>query len=284
MKHSSNNQRNGNIDLCRQTGRITCVTMATNQEASAGNTSITTKPQSQPDNDKKSSKNTTTDNDIKQQKQQQKQQQQQQQNEPSKPPKTETIRSLLLLSIAILDTYVLPGPTRTNILETVNARPVLSSFLAAQIAVALFPLLLFITGILTAGVVAAGLFACLGMVLLVPVLLVTAVLGVVIWAWGWGMFMAARWSWSIYVERTLGGPPTAVAVKSDDASTGNGNGTSTDNGNGNGGGNNGTGNGVVVRSDSVGVNTIATAARTNGESGKKWQFKAGFGDKWMTLG
>lgn len=245
--------------------------MATNQDS---NTSTTTKNQPQPDNDKKISKNP---NDLKQQQQQQQQNQQDESSEePPKPPKTETIRSLLLLSLAIIDTYVLPGPTRNTILEIFNARPILTSFLAAQFAVALFPLLLFTTGILTAGVVAAGLFACLGMVVLVPVLLVTGALGVVIWGWGWVLFMAARWSWGVYVERTLGGPPTAVAVRR--------NGVDDGGSAGNGAGNGGVEGPLVVKSETVGVNAGGTGAKTNGETGKKWQFKAGFGDKWMVLG
>ena len=255
--------------------------MATNQDINAITAS---KAQPQAANDKKSSKNT---NDLKQQQHQQQNEPAEDVSKPPKPPKSETIRSLLLLSLAIMDTYMLPGPTRSTILETVNARPVLTSFLAAQIAVALFPLLLFTTGILTAGVVAAGLVACLGMVVLVPVLLVTSVLGVVIWGWGWALFMAARWSWGVYVERKLGGPPTAVAVQSDsngsaggagNGNTGNGN-TGSDNA-GNGGGE----GPLVVKSETVGVNASGARPRTNGETGKKWQFKAGFGDKWMVLG
>lgn len=214
-----------------------------------GDTTTTDRPRTQPDNNDV--------NDLKQKRQQQNQPQTGSHEQKPKTPKSETIRSILLLTLAIIDTYVLPGPTRTTIVETVNAHPILTTFLAAQLAVAFFPLLLFSIGVLTAGVVAAALFACLGMVVLVPVLLATGVLGLVVWGWGWCVFFVGRWAWGVYVERKLGGADG-------------------------GGGFNGGGP-VVVKSEPVDENN-GHEERRNGDSGKKWQFKAGFGDKWMVFG
>lgn len=211
------------------------------------NTNTTNQPQSQPDDNNNNNNNA---NDLKQQRQQR------QQTKPrEQTPKTETVRSMLLLALAIVDTYVLPSPTRTTIVETVHAHPILTTFLAAQFAVAFFPLLLFTLGVFTVGVVAAGLFACLGMVVLVPVLLVTGVLGVVVWGWGWGVFFVGRWAWGVYVEKRLGGE--------DGESGGSVDGERP----------------VVVKSEPVDGNEEG-----DGASGKKWQFKAGFGDKWMAFG
>ena len=127
----------------------------------------------------------------------------QQQQKPT--PKTETIRSLALLTLALFDTYILPPQTRTTILQTVAAHPFLSSFLLAQLLCSTIPLLLFAIGIMTAGVVAAALFACLGLLVLVPVLLATGVLGGLAWGWGWFVFLVGRWAWGVYVQRTGGG-------------------------------------------------------------------------------
>ena len=85
--------------------------------------------------------------------------QQQHQQQPKPTPKTETIRSLALLSLALFDTYILPPQSRTAILQTVVAHPLLSSFLLAQLLCSTIPLLLFAIGIMTAGIVAAAVFA-----------------------------------------------------------------------------------------------------------------------------
>lgn len=129
--------------------------------------------------------------------------QQQQQHQPI--PKTETIRSLALLTLTLVDTYVLPPQSRTAILQTVAAHPFLSSFLLAQLLCSTIPLLLFAIGIVTVGIVAAAVFACLGMLVLVPVLLATGVLGALAWGWGWFVFLVGRWAWGVYVQRTGSG-------------------------------------------------------------------------------
>lgn len=130
--------------------------------------------------------------------------QQQHQQQPKPTPKTETIRSLALLSLALFDTYILPPQSRTAILQTVVAHPLLSSFLLAQLLCSTIPLLLFAIGIMTAGIVAAAVFACLGLLVLVPVLLATGVLGGLAWGWGWFVFLVGRWAWGVYVQRSGG--------------------------------------------------------------------------------
>lgn len=130
--------------------------------------------------------------------------QQQHQQQPKPTPKTETIRSLALLSLALFDTYILPPQSRTAILQTVVAHPFLSSFLLAQLLCSTIPLLLFAIGIMTAGIVAAAVFACLGLLVLVPVLLATGVLGGLAWGWGWFVFLVGRWAWGVYVQRNGG--------------------------------------------------------------------------------
>ena len=130
--------------------------------------------------------------------------QQQHQQQPKPTPKTETIRSLALLTLALFDTYILPPQSRTTILQAVAAHPFLSSFLLAQLLCSTIPLLLFAIGIMTAGIVAAAVFACLGLLVLVPVLLATGVLGGLAWGWGWFVFLVGRWAWGVYVQRSGG--------------------------------------------------------------------------------
>lgn len=227
--------------------------MAVSLDQDGETTTVTTKePQPQPHSDNTHT-HTNDNNDPKQQKQQTTTDP----NQKPPTPTTETFRSLLLLTLTLLDTYLFPTPrTRTTVHHFLHTHPFLSTFLAAQLLVSFFPLFLFATLTMTAGVVAAGLFACLGLVVLVPVLVATGVLGVVVWGWGWGVFVVGRWAWGAYVERMVR----------------DGAGGSSSNGNRNGP--------IMVKSEKV-----EDEKGGNGEGdGKKWQFKAGFGDKWIVFG
>lgn len=163
-----------------------------------GTDTIAQSPQSQPQ-----------PNDLKQHPKEQQQQ-------PKPTSKTETIRSLALLTLALFDTYILPPQSRTTILQAVAAHPFLSSFLLAQLLCSTIPLLLFAIGIMTAGIVAAAVFACLGLLVLVPVLLATGVLGGLAWGWGWFVFLVGRWAWGVYVQRTGGGKAEQTGLEGEE--------------------------------------------------------------------
>lgn len=93
------------------------------------------------------------------------------------------------------------------------------SFLAAQLAFSLVPLLLFSTfalGTLTFALFTAALFSLfwigVAMLVLGSTLCVTFGIGVFVWAWAVGSYVAGRWAYSL----VLAGPTNnAVVVKKD---------------------------------------------------------------------
>ncbi|EYE93106.1 seipin co-factor family protein [Aspergillus ruber CBS 135680] len=103
----------------------------------------------------------------------------------------------------LFQTYINPPATAAlkSLQKHFNTHPLLTTFLTAQFLTSILPILLFTTGVLTAGLVAAGIFAFLGLLVLGPVLVITGILGVVVWGWGWGVVFVGRWVWGGYVGR-----------------------------------------------------------------------------------
>lgn len=99
-----------------------------------------------------------------------------------------------------LTTHLLPESRRTAILTTLRAHPLLSSFLLAQVLCSGVPILLFILGLVISASLAASVFACFAVVVLVPVLVFTGLLGV--WGWGvaWGCFVLGRWGFGVVLS------------------------------------------------------------------------------------
>ncbi|KEY72915.1 hypothetical protein S7711_06745 [Stachybotrys chartarum IBT 7711] len=88
------------------------------------------------------------------------------------------------------------------------ARPILFAFVAAQLVLSFIPILLFTTFALSVVAFALGaalLFALfwigVALLVLVPTLLVTASLGLLLWAWAVGSFVVARWLYEQLVRR-----------------------------------------------------------------------------------
>ncbi|KAL2018012.1 hypothetical protein VTK56DRAFT_1328 [Thermocarpiscus australiensis] len=80
------------------------------------------------------------------------------------------------------------------------ARPLLFTFLLAQLTFSLIPILLFLSFALSALLVAAGaallftlFWTALALAVLVPTLCITAGIALCVWAWAVACFLACRW-------------------------------------------------------------------------------------------
>ncbi|KAH8882249.1 hypothetical protein GQ53DRAFT_753741 [Thozetella sp. PMI_491] len=134
---------------------------------------------------------------------------------------TDRAAGLLAFSQRQLD-RVAPPDTRQKVLQQVtdhaNQRPLLFAFLLVQASLALLPLLLFASFVVSTVLFAAGtalhfslFWIGVALLLLVPTLLTTFSIGVGAWAWGVASFMVLRWLYGLM--------PYSIKVGSDGSGT-----------------------------------------------------------------
>ncbi|KAE8350942.1 hypothetical protein BDV28DRAFT_159185 [Aspergillus coremiiformis] len=112
-------------------------------------------------------------------------------------------------------------------LDFFQAHPMIATFFLAQIACSCIPVGLFVLGAVISALVAVALFSCVALLLLVPVLVGTSILGGCLWGWGWVVVVGGRWVLGLVRD----GDGDADGVESLD---GNANEDANANGNGNG--------------------------------------------------
>ncbi|KAI6778597.1 uncharacterized protein J7T54_003376 [Emericellopsis cladophorae] len=95
-----------------------------------------------------------------------------------------------------------------NASEFAHTRPILFSFVVAQLAFSFLPFLLFIAFSVSTVALALGVAVVFGLfwisvafMVLVPTLLVTSSIAVSVWGWAIGSFLVARW---LYVHSPIG--------------------------------------------------------------------------------
>ncbi|KAK3995560.1 hypothetical protein QBC44DRAFT_366351 [Cladorrhinum sp. PSN332] len=122
----------------------------------------------------------------------------------SPPPPTSTISSLISFAARLLDRLA-PPETRSRLYaqtaDFASARPLVFSFLAAQLAISLIPLLLFASFLISTLLFSLGaalLFTLfwfgVAALFLIPTLCVTGGIGVLVWVWGVTTYVSGKWA------------------------------------------------------------------------------------------
>ncbi|KAK4233769.1 hypothetical protein C8A03DRAFT_38499 [Achaetomium macrosporum] len=108
-------------------------------------------------------------------------------------------------------------------LELATTRPFLFSFILAEAAITLTPMLLFLTFTLSTLVFALGcvalftlLWTGLALLVLIPTLFVASGIALCVWAWGAATFFACRWTLGALQDMSAPAPAGAAAPVEDD--------------------------------------------------------------------